>query len=144
VANFLPEHARAPSEKAKNVPLAGLTITGGDVVPELVGEQIDEERDNMRLCEYCSSAENGVRSEALSDRGLGLGESFSSISLDLRRTGDGERLGCGLIRGASPLPPSMIQREGSHSLALSPQTLGLEWIPVALTAMRVPCGITYV
>jgi len=98
----------------------------------------------MRLGEYCSGAENGVRSGELGDRGLGLGEYFSSISLDLLRIGDGERLSCGVIKGVLPLPPSMIQREGSHSLALSPQTLGLEWIPVALTAMRVPCGITYV
>jgi hypothetical protein len=72
--------------------LAGLTIIGGDIVLELVAEQTDEERDNMRLGEYCSSAENGVRSGVLGDRGLGLGESFSSISLDLRRIGDGERL----------------------------------------------------
>jgi hypothetical protein len=42
VANFLPEHAREPSEKG-NVPLAGLTIPCGDVVPELVAEQTDEE-----------------------------------------------------------------------------------------------------
>jgi hypothetical protein len=122
VANFLPEHARAPSEKGKNVPLAGLTSTGGEVALELVAEQTDEERDNMRLGEYCASVGNGVRSGALGDRGLGLAESFSSKSLDLL-CGDGERLG---REGALPLPPSMIQREGSHSLALSPQTLGFE------------------
>jgi hypothetical protein len=87
VANFLPEHARAPSEKGKNVPLAGLTSTGGDtdgdIMPELVVEQTDEERDNTRPGGYCSSAENGVRRGVLGDRGLGLGEYFSSISLDL-------------------------------------------------------------
>jgi hypothetical protein len=43
MANLLPEHARAPSENAKNVPLAGLMIAGGDIVPEFVAEPTDEE-----------------------------------------------------------------------------------------------------
>jgi hypothetical protein len=144
----LPEHARAPSEKGRNVPFAGLSIPYGDGVPESIAEPLDDERDNIGLgmkgC--CSCAAEGERNEAeqVGDGGLPT-DSFSDTSTDLRRiSGEGARLGCGVIRGASPSPPSIIQREGSHSVALSPQTLGLEWIPVALTAMRVPCGITYV
>jgi len=92
----------------------------------------------MGLGEYCCNAANGERSGALRNTGLGLSGSFSNKSLDLRRMGEGARLGCGVIRGALPSPPSMIQREGSHFVALSPHTLGLEWIPVALSEMRVP------
>ena len=95
----------------------------------------------------CCSAANGERKE-FGDGGV-FSRPFSHMSLDLRRRcGEGEgaregaRLGCGVTKGASPSPPSMIQREGSHLVALSPQTLGLEWTPVPLIEIRVPCGIT--
>jgi hypothetical protein len=127
VANFLPEHAREPSEKAKNVPLAGLS---NPFVDEELVEVIDEERDKEGL--DCCCAVVGERSGAPGDGG--------GLYLDVRGAGEGSRLVCG-VRARLQSPPSTIQREGSHSLALSPHTLGLACTPVPLIEIRVPWGI---
>ena len=93
----------------------------------------------------CCCAANGERN--VGDVGNGDGGALSTnTSMDLRcsSSGEGARLCCGVSRGASPSPSSTIQREGSHFVASSPQTFGLEWRPVALIDIRVPCGIAYV
>jgi hypothetical protein len=146
VANFLPEQAREPSENGRNVPLAGLRIPCADVVPESLAEPVDSDRDDLDLrMNGCGcSAAKGERSRELGEGGV-LSEVFSDLPRGCGEGArEGARLGSGVIRGASPSPPSMIQREGSHLAASSPQTLGLEWTPVPLIEIRVPCGITYV
>ena len=86
-ANFLPEHARPPSEKGKNVPFAGLRIPYEDVVLESIAEPLDDERDNIGLgakgC--CSCAVEGERNEEPVGEGEPLANFFSDISTDLRR-----------------------------------------------------------
>jgi len=74
VANFLPEHAREPSEKGKNVPLPGLSIPGLSIPCE---DAIDERRDPVGLGteRRCCCAANGVRKEELGVEGIL--ESFS-------------------------------------------------------------------
>lgn len=48
------------------------------------------------------------------------------------------RLELGVTRGASRSPSSTIHLDGCHSVAFSPQTLGLKCIPVPLIEILVP------